>query len=271
MQQAHPTNSFHPVHPASPVDPTVSEVQRLRLELERTQAALGDFAYTVSHDLRARVRHVLAYTQLAVEDLGPALSPEVQGHLNTVAEAATQMGLQIDGLMTWAQLDQVELRPTSLCLSQMVQEVRQSLEPEAAQRRLQWSLPSQSTQIHADPQLVRDLLHHLLSNALKFTRTRPLAELHIGWEHVQDHAPTSPLCRVSVRDNGVGFKTAMQDKLFQVFQRLHPPHEFEGVGLGLALAKKIVERHGGRIWAEGAPDAGCCVRFTLPLCSQASA
>ncbi|NBW78263.1 MAG: hypothetical protein EBR27_04510 [Betaproteobacteria bacterium] len=266
MQQAHPTN---PVRPDSSLDPTVSEVQRLHQELLRTQAALADFAYTVSHDLRARVRHVLAYTQLAVEDLGPALSPEVKGHLDTASEAATQMGLQIDGLMKWAHLDQVELQPTSLCLHQLVQEVRQSLEPSVLQRQLHWILPSQTTQIHADPHMARDLLHHLLSNALKFTRTRPLAELHIGWE--QEHAPSAPLCLVSVRDNGVGFKTAMQDKLFKVFQRLHSPHEFEGVGLGLALAKKIVERHGGRIWAQGAPDAGCCVSFTLPLCPQASA
>jgi light-regulated signal transduction histidine kinase (bacteriophytochrome) len=263
---------MQPILPNKPdSEPNVAalalEVTRLRQELARTQAALGDFAYTVSHDLRARVRHVQAYTQIAVEDLGSALTPEADKHLQVVLEAATHMGLQIDGLLKWVALDRMELNQTPLCLSQLIDEVRQSLAPQLAQRQLQWNLPSNPPQLHADPQLVRELMLCVLSNAIKFTRTRPVAEVHIQCEPVQ----TAALCVVTVRDNGVGFKAALKDKLFQVFQRLHPSHEYEGVGMGLALAKKIVERHGGSIWAEGAPDAGCSVRFSLPVWGRRAA
>lgn len=244
----------------APASSQEQELIRLRAELQATRDALGDFAYVVSHDLRANLRHITAYAALVREELGSAPVDEVAGYLDTVTHAAKLMGRQIDGLMSWSQLDRVELELVPLDLHALVAEARQALAGEAAGRQIDWRVAADFPPLRGDATLVRQLLGHLLSNALKFTRPRAQADITIGWQPAD-----AGWCVLSVRDNGVGFNPRLQDKLFHVFQRLHSANEFEGLGLGLALARKIVERHGGRIEAEGAPDAGCCVRFTLPL------
>ena len=251
---------------AQPPDP---ERAQLRVELEKSQrqlaaakAGLADYAYTVSHDLRANLRHITAYVGLMREELGDTPGAELASYLDIVTNAAQLMGRQIDGLIRWSQLDRVELLETTLDLQTLIAEVRQSLAGEAAGRQIDWQVATDFPTLRGDGTLLRELLSHLLSNALKFTRTRPQAVIQVGWQQ-----PSEGGCLVFVRDNGVGFNRRQRDKLFQVFQRLHSSHEFEGLGLGLALARKIVALHGGSIRVEGEPDAGCQISFTLPLSS----
>lgn len=244
---------------SAPATPQEQELARLQAELQAARDALGDFAYVVSHDLRANLRHITAYAALVREELGSAPVDEVNAYLDTVTNAAKLMGRQIDGLMSWSQLDRVEVASSLLDVRALVDEVRQTLVADAAGRQIAWQVAADFPALRGDAALVRQLLGHLLSNALKFTRPRAQADIAIGWQPAEDG-----WCALSVRDNGVGFNPSQQGKLFHVFQRLHSGNEFEGLGLGLALARKIVERHGGRIEAEGAPDAGCCIRFTLP-------
>lgn len=247
----------------APASPQEQELARLRSELQAARDALGDFAYVVSHDLRANLRHITAYAGLVreeFEDGGDTLPAEALSYLETVTNAARLMGRQIDGLMAWSQLDRIELDPVPLDLSVLVAEAREALAPEAAGRQIDWRVAADVPPLRGDAALVRQLLGHLLSNALKFTRPRARADIEIGWQPAE-----AGRCALYLRDNGVGFNPRLQDKLFHVFQRLHSASEFEGLGLGLALARKIVERHGGRIEAEGTLDAGCCIRFTLPL------
>ncbi len=245
---------------SAPATPQEQELARLRAELQAARDALGDFAYVVSHDLRANLRHITAYAALVREELGSAPVDEVNGYLETVTNAAKLMGRQIDGLMSWSQLDRVEMASLTLDVRALIDEARQSLAAEADGRQVDWQVAADFPPLRGDATLVRQLFGHLLSNALKFTRPRVQATVAVGWQPAEDG-----WCVLSVRDNGVGFNPAQRGKLFHVFQRLHGAAEFEGLGLGLALARKIVERHGGRIEAEGAPDAGCCIRFTLPL------
>lgn len=245
----------------APASPQEQELARLQAELQAARDALGDFAYVVSHDLRANLRHITAYAGLVREELGDALAEDVAHYLDTVTNAAKLMGRQIDGLMAWSQLDRTVLEPEVLDLRVLLAEARQGLESEAAGRQIDWQVAPNLPPLRGDAALVRQLLAHLLSNALKFTRPRTPAVVQVGWESSAE----AGWCVLFVRDNGVGFNPQQQDKLFHVFQRLHSAGEFEGLGLGLALARKIVERHGGSICAEGAPDAGCCIRFTLPL------
>lgn len=239
------------------------ELNRLRAELQAARDALGDFAYVVSHDLRANLRHITAYAGLVREELGDAPPAEALSYLDTVTSAARLMGRQIDGLMAWSMLDRAELDATTLDVRALIEEARQALAGEAAGRRIDWQVAADLPPLRGDAALVRQLLGHLLSNALKFTRPRTSAVIQIGWQPPAEDGR----CTLFVQDNGVGFNPQQQSKLFHVFQRLHSASEFEGLGLGLALARKIVERHGGSIRAEGEPDAGCCVRFTLPLAS----
>ena len=241
--------------------PHEQELNRLRQELQAARDALGDFAYVVSHDLRANLRHITAYAALVREELPPAAATEVTGYLETVTQAAKLMGRQIDGLMAWSKLDRAELEATALDLPALIEAVRQDLAAEALGRTIEWQVAQDMPPLQGDAVLVRQLLGHLLSNALKFTRSRTPAVIQIGCEP----SAAQGWCALFVRDNGVGFQPQQGHKLFHVFQRLHSAKEFEGLGLGLALARKIVERHGGRIEAEGAPDAGCCIHFTLPL------
>jgi len=239
--------------------PSASELERLQAELQAARAALGDFAYVVSHDLRAQLRHINAYSGLLREELQGRLSGDAAHFLDTVSNAAQLMGRQIDGLMAWSLLDRVALQPMVVDAATLVSEARQALAKEALGRNIQWQVSATLPRLNGDAALLRQLFSHLLSNALKFTRTRETAVIEIGAETAPDG-----MAALYVRDNGVGYNPAQQAKLFHVFQRLHSAGQFEGLGLGLALSRKIVERHGGSICIEGAPDAGCRVGFTLP-------
>lgn len=256
---------------SEPVESPHEALARLQAELAATQqqlaaaqAALGDFAYTVSHDLRANLRHITAYGGLLREELGPVLAGDAAFFLDTVTNAARLMGRQIDGLMAWSQLDRAELHLAPLDLPALIGEARRVLAPELAERCIDWRIAPGLPAVRGDAALLRQLLLHLLSNAVKFTRRAEPAVIEIGWRPAAEAEGMGQQCELYVRDNGVGFDPLWQHRLFHVFQRLHPVGEFEGLGLGLALAGKIVARHGGRIQAEGTPGAGCCVRFTLP-------
>jgi signal transduction histidine kinase len=209
------------------------EIERLRVELHAARGALGDFAYAVSHDLRASLRHILSYASLLREEMGPVLPGEAAGYLDTIQGASRTLAALID-------------------------EAQAQLAEACAGRAIVWQIQDGLPLLFGDAVLLRQLFVHLLSNAIKFTRGRTPAEITIRAELVPEGWVT-----YTVADNGVGFDPVRQHKLFHVFQRLHGASQFEGLGLGLALARKIVERHGGSIRAEGAPEAGCRVSFTL--------
>lgn len=244
----------------APAPHAPDELERLRAELRAAQDALGDFAYTVSHDLRAQLRHINAYSGLLREELGAGLSGDSAFFLDTISNAAQLMGRQIEGLTAWAQLDRATLEPVVLDTASLVGEVRQTLATADAGRGIDWRVAPDLPPLRGDGVLLRQLFTHLLSNAFKFTRRTASPRIEIGWQA----GAQAGWCGLHVRDNGAGFDPRHAGKLFHVFQRLHAASEFEGLGLGLALAHKIVTRHGGTIQAEGAPGAGCCVRLTLP-------
>ncbi len=244
------------------------EQAQLARQLEAVQAELGDFAYTVSHDLRASLRHITAYVDLVREDLGGAMEAGVSSHLNVVANAARLMGRQMDGLMALSRLDRSELNMAPVDVRPLIAQARSAFAAEMADRQMEWQVADDFPLVRGDAALVRQIWSVLLSNALKYTRSRAVARVQIGWTpHEGPDAAAS--CTFFIRDNGVGFNPQFAGKLFHVFQRLHSSSEFEGIGMGLALMRKIVERHGGRVWAQGEADAGCCISFTLPLANPA--
>ncbi|MBT9505896.1 ATP-binding protein [Rhodoferax sp.] len=236
------------------------ENERLQRELGQARAELEDFTYSVSHDLRASLRHVNAYVKIIKEDLGDQPPALLISHLDTVSHAARQMGQQIDGLMELSRLARVDVQLSALDMAALIRDVRASLPPALDGHVFEWQVAPDFPPLQGDGLLIRQVLVHLLSNALKFSGTRALARIEISWQ-----AHDGGLCALTVKDNGVGFNPQYVDKLFHAFQRLHSSREFEGIGMGLALTRKIVERHGGAVWASGAPDAGCSVSFTLPL------
>lgn len=241
-------------------DPKDARIAALEAELAAVRADVQEFTYTVSHDLRAQLRHILAYAEIVQEDAGPQLDAEAQSHLSTITGAARHMGVLMDGLMAYARLGTVPLQLVAQPVRPLLLEVCQALQASHPGRVLEWCIADDFPEVLADTELLRQVWTHVLTNALKFTRPRAQALVEVGWES----AP-GPSCVLYVRDNGVGFRADQQAKLFHVFQRLHSPRDFEGIGMGLALTRKLVERHAGTVWAEGGVDAGCCIRFTLPL------
>jgi light-regulated signal transduction histidine kinase (bacteriophytochrome) len=234
------------------------EIERLHAELQAARAALGDFAYAVSHDLRASLRHILSYASLLREEAGGTLTGEAANYLDTIQGASRTLAQQIDGLMAWSQLDRAELRPQEVVPALLIAEAQAQLASACEGRRIVWQIQDDLPVLFGDAAMLRQLFVHLFSNALKFTRDRACAEIVVRAELVPAGWVT-----YTVGDNGVGFDPVRQHKLFHVFQRLHSANQFEGLGLGLAQARKIIERHGGSIRAEGAPDAGCRLSFTL--------
>jgi signal transduction histidine kinase len=238
-----------------------SQQQALAQELATVRASMDDFASAVSHDLRANLRHITAYAELVREELGDGAPPQLLSYLDTVTRAAQRLGQQINGLQALSHIGRAPLDVAALDVRALIDEARQGLRAEQAGRQIEWRVADDFPLVQGDAALLRQLWAHLLSNALKFTALRAAAQLELGWEAV----PDADQCLLFVRDNGAGFNPRLKDRLFRPFQRLHGTGQFDGQGLGLAQAKKIVQRHGGSIEAESDGETGCLIRFTLPL------
>ena len=243
------------------------EIARMNLELEerialRTReyrlviAELESFAYSVSHDLRAPLRAMHGYARIMLDEHGAALPASAQEYLRHIEAAGLRMGELIDALLTLSRLTRQALQPETVDLSALAVEVTGDLQRMLPRPGLQLHIEP-GLQCHADPRMLRILLTNLLGNAWKFTRQRQDARIELG-------AVTQEGDMVyHVRDNGAGFDEQYADRLFEPFQRLHDSREFEGTGIGLATVQRIVQRHGGRIWARGTPGHGATFYFTL--------
>ncbi len=221
------------------------------------QAELERFVFSVSHDLRAPLRHITAYAPLVREMLAEGEDPGPC--LDTLEQSARSMARMVDALLELSRLSRIPLQTGPVAMADLVAEAQRALAADLAGRSIAWQLPTDWPTVHGDAALLRQLWQHLLSNALKFTRPRPVAQIALGWEPVADGMA------FWLRDNGVGFNPAASAPMFDLFQRLHSSTAFDGAGVGLALARQIVQRHGGGITAHGEPDGGCTLRFTLPL------
>lgn len=218
---------------------------------------LEAFSYSVSHDLRAPFRHIVGYAQLLKKFEGDRLTERGNRFVDTVIESAISAGQLVDDLLSFSQMGRATLTRIPVPLGVLVEDVRRSLAIDGADRRIDWRIGPLPT-VSADPMMLKLALQNLLDNAIKFTRHRDPAVIEIGAEE------TDETVTVFVRDNGSGFDMTYVDKLFGVFQRLHRVEDFEGTGIGLANVKRVIERHGGEVRAEGAVDAGATFRFTLP-------
>jgi PAS domain S-box-containing protein len=226
-------------------------------QLKAANKELEAFAYSVSHDLRAPLRHIDGFLELLQQRIAESLDERSRHYMTIIFEAARRMGQLIDDLLAFSRMGRDEISKAPVNLGALVQEVIGELEPEINGRSIHWHITNLPT-IIGDRAMLRLVLVNLLSNALKFTRERALAEIEIGCL-VGEKETT-----FFIRDNGVGFDMAYADKLFGVFQRLHQADEFEGTGIGLASVRRIIQRHNGRTWAEGKVDQGATFYFSLP-------
>ena len=258
-------------------DELEQRVVRRTAQLETANKELEAFSYSVSHDLRAPLRHIGGFSKMLVEEFGPTLDPTAQHYLDRIQAGAQKMGLLVDELLNLARVGRraLTLQPTKL--SEIVAEVIAIVQPESEGRQVEWIIADLPV-VECDPVLVKQVFQNLLANALKFTRPRAGAG---GGARSGTPAPTlRTIIEVShkerdgqlvfmVRDNGIGFDMKYVDKLFGVFQRLHRSEDFEGTGIGLATVQRIVQKHGGRVWAEGEADKGATFYFTLEAGEQA--
>jgi PAS domain S-box-containing protein len=226
-------------------------------QLEAANKELESFSYSVSHDLRAPLRHVQGYVGMLTREAGPVLSEKAQHYLKTIADAGREMGELIDDLLAFSRMGRTEMREQTVDLAAMVEDVRAALEPAGQGRDIRWTiglLPA----VRGDSAMLRMVLMNLLGNAVKYTRKRATAEIEIACIGGEEGRLV-----FRVKDNGAGFDMKYADKLFGVFQRLHRADEFEGTGIGLASVRRIIVRHGGRVWAEAQVDGGASFHFTL--------
>lgn len=236
--------------------------QRVSRRTNQLMAANKDidvFSHSVSHDLRAPLRHISSFVALAQERLGPGGDSQLLQYQASIAKASKRMGLMIEGLLEYARMGRVSLARQQVPLSSLVHGVVRHLQAEHPARSIEWVIDDDLPQVRGDAILLAEVLRNLLENAVNFTRTRPAARIEVGqWTDSTGERV------VFVRDNGVGFDLEHAPNLFALFQRQHHSMDYEGIGTGLALAQRIVERHGGRIWCEAASSAGCTFAISLP-------
>jgi light-regulated signal transduction histidine kinase (bacteriophytochrome) len=233
------------------------ELAKRSTELEATNKELEAFAYSVSHDLRAPLRHIAGYAELLQKRASSALDEKSRRYMTTIMDSAKRMGNLIDDLLTFSRIGRVETQRTLVNLDQLVKEAVGEVRQEAAGRDIAWRIGPLPV-CYGDRSMLRVVLINLLSNAIKFTRTRARAEIEIGYADGNKGE-----AELFVRDNGVGFDMKYVNKLFGVFQRLHQPDEFEGTGIGLATVQRVIHRHGGKVRAEGVVDQGATIYFSV--------
>jgi signal transduction histidine kinase len=233
------------------------QLERRSAELQAMNDELEAFAYSISHDLRAPLRHMVGFAELLQKSSAPAVDDKGRQYMRTILDAAKRMGELIDDLLAFSRIGRAEARETPVSLQQLVKEVVEEMRPDTAGRSISWSLDA-LPDVHGDRAMLRLALVNLAANALKFTRTRTPAEIEIG-SFEDDRGVV-----VFVKDNGVGFDMKYSNKLFRVFQRLHRSEEFEGTGIGLATVQRVIHRHGGTVWAEGSVNGGATFSFSLP-------
>lgn len=237
---------------------SLEERVRLRtLEIQASHEALEAFTYSVSHDLRAPLRHITGFLQLLARGNAEKLDADGRRYLGLVLGAAEKMAQLIDALLSFSRVGKTAMHCEEVNLEAVLKEVIQGVSGEIRGREVKW-LISPLPKVWADLTLIRQVLVNLLENAVKYTRPRRVTEIEVG---VREE-PTETV--LFVKDNGVGFDMKYVDKLFGVFQRLHSERDFEGNGVGLANVKRIIGRHGGRVWAEGEVEKGACFFFTIP-------
>jgi PAS domain S-box-containing protein len=225
-------------------------------QLQEANKELEAFGYSISHDLRAPLRHISGFARILTEDFGPSLPAEAQHHLQRIEQGASRMGQLVDELLSLTRVGRQTLAVRATKLGTLVEDVITLLEPETEGRQVEWKI-GELPVVECDPTLMRQVFQNLISNVLKYSRPRSPAVIEIGQGEKDGQMV------IFVKDNGVGFSMKYADKLFGVFQRLHRPEEFEGTGVGLATVQRIVQKHGGRVWAEAEIDCGATFYFTL--------
>jgi signal transduction histidine kinase len=246
------------------VEQRVAELNAVNEQLEKRVAELNAlsqeleaFSYSVSHDLRAPLRHITGFASMLDKSAGSALDDKDRRYLATISDAAKRMGRLIDDLLVFSRMGRKEMTRGQVDLGALVDDVRREVSADVNGRSIAWNIHRLPV-VEGDASTLRMVLTNLMTNALKYSGTRPTSEIEIGSNGSANETV------VFVRDNGVGFDMQYAGKLFGVFQRLHSVDEFEGTGIGLANVRRIVQRHGGRVWAESEVDKGATFFFSLP-------
>jgi signal transduction histidine kinase len=241
---------------------TATELRQGAQELTAANQELENFTYSVAHDLRAPLRSMGSFARILLEDYPDKLDADGQRYLNIIQQEARKMGQLIDDLLALARLGRKELGLTRLDMAELAQAVFDELRAAYPERNLQIEIQPLPA-VLGDRVMFRQLLVNLLDNAIKFTRDREPAVIQVsGWSEGKENV-------YCIKDNGVGFDMRYVNKLFEVFQRLHPQEEYGGTGVGLAIVKRVIDRHGGRVWAESQLGEGATICFGLPKGEEA--
>ena len=237
------------------------ELQRQAAQLKASNQELESFCYSVSHDLRAPLRHIDGFVEMLRQASGSTLSDTCRRYLDAISDSGKRLDRLIEDLLRFSRITHAELRQTRVSMDDLVTEVLLEMSRESEGRNIQWGI-SPLPEVFADRSLLKLVWLNLLSNALKYTRPRDPATIQVGCRQ------TDVDFEFYVKDNGIGMDMRYADKLFCVFQRLHLANEFEGTGIGLAVVRRIISRHQGRTWADGQVNVGAIFYFTLPILSS---